>query len=109
MEVNTAQEFFETALLSRFKPEKAKDIQVTVQVNLTGDNPSDWVITIKDQKIQAVQGTVEEPILSFKTLERVFLDLVNGKMSIESAFFSGKISFKGDITMALKLKETGFL
>jgi putative sterol carrier protein len=109
METNTAQEFFENALLNRFKPEKAKGIQVTVQVNLTGDNPSDWIITIKDQKIQAVQGTSEEPMLTFKTLENVFLDLVNGKMSIENAFFSGKIGFKGDITIALKLKETGFL
>jgi putative sterol carrier protein len=109
MEINTSQEFFENALSNRFKPEKAKGIQVTVQVNLTGNNPIDWVITIKDQKIQAVQGTVEEPTLTFKTLENVFLDLVNGKMSLENAFFSGKINFKGDITMALKLKGMGFL
>jgi putative sterol carrier protein len=109
MEINTAQKFFENSLLDRFKPEKAKGIQVTVQVNLTGNNPSDWIITIKDQKIHAVKGTVEEATLTFKTSENVFLDLVNGKMSIENAFFSGKINFKGDITTALKLKETGFL
>jgi putative sterol carrier protein len=109
METNTAQKFFETTLSNRFKPEKAKGIQIIVQVNLTGNNPSDWIITIKDQKIQAIQGAVEDATLTFKTSENVFLDLVNGKMSIENAFFSGKINFKGDITTALKLKETGFL
>ncbi|XHH08224.1 MAG: SCP2 sterol-binding domain-containing protein [Candidatus Bathyarchaeia archaeon] len=109
MESKTPQEFFETALPARFKPEKAKGIDVTVQINLTGNNPSDWAITIKDQKIQAVQGTIPEPKLTLKTTVNDFLDLVNGKISAERAFFSGKINFKGEITTALKLKEAGFL
>jgi putative sterol carrier protein len=98
MEIKSSQEFFENILPSRFKPEKAKDIQITVQINLTGNSSIDWVITIKDQKIQATQGTATEPTMTVKTSENVFLDLVNGKTSLENAFFSGKINFKGDIT-----------
>jgi putative sterol carrier protein len=109
MEIKTPQEFFENMLPDRFKPEKAKDIQVTVQVTLVGNEAIDWIITIKDQKIQAIQGTAVEPTMTVKTSENVFLDLVNGKTSLENAFFSGKINFKGDITTALKLKDTGFL
>jgi len=41
--------------------------------------------------------------------EQDFLDLVNGKMGAEKAFFSGKVQFKGNIALALKLKEAGFL
>ena len=55
MESKTPREFFETALPARFNPEKAKGIDVTVQINLTGNNPDDWVLTLKDQKIQASQ------------------------------------------------------
>ncbi|MCL2643548.1 MAG: SCP2 sterol-binding domain-containing protein [Candidatus Bathyarchaeota archaeon] len=109
MEIKTSQEFFETILLTKFKPEKAKDIEVIIQVNLTGDTPSDWVITIKNQNIQFNQGIATEPTLTLKTTEENFLDLVNGQISVEKAFFSGKINFKGDITTALKLKEAGFL
>jgi putative sterol carrier protein len=109
MEIKTSQEFFEITLPDRFKPEKAKGIQVTVQANLTGNNPSNWIITIKDQKIQAIQGITVEPNLTIKTSENVFLDLVNSRISIESAFFGGKINFEGDVTTALKLKEAGFL
>jgi putative sterol carrier protein len=109
MEIKTSREFFESILSAKFNPEKAKDIEVVVQVSLTGDTPSDWVITVKDQKIQSVQGVTAEPTLTLKTSEENFLDLVNGKMSVEKAFFSGKVNFKGDITTALKLKETGFL
>ncbi len=109
MESKTPQEFFETALPARFNPEKAKGINITVQINLTGNNPTNWAITLKDQKIQAVQGTIAEPTMTLKTSENDFLDLVNGKISAEKAFFSGKVNFKGDITTALKLKESGFL
>jgi predicted lipid carrier protein YhbT len=103
------QEFFEVVLPSRFKPEKAKDVEVTVQINLLGSNSSDWVITIRGQKLEAVRGITGEAELSFKMLETVFLELVNGKISIENVFFSGKVNFKGDITVALKLKNVGFL
>jgi putative sterol carrier protein len=109
MEIKTSQEFFENTLSTKFKPEKAKDIEVVVQVNLTGDIPNNWVITIKDQKIQSKQGITTEPTLTLKTSEENFLDLINGKISVERAFFSGKINFKGDITTALKLKDAGFL
>jgi len=50
MESKTPREFFETTLPARFNPEKAKSIDVTVQINLTGNNPSDWTLTIKDQQ-----------------------------------------------------------
>jgi putative sterol carrier protein len=41
--------------------------------------------------------------------EEDYLDLVNGKISAEKAFFTGKVQFKGDISLALKLKDAGFL
>jgi putative sterol carrier protein len=41
--------------------------------------------------------------------EADYIDLINGKMSGEKAFFTGKLRFKGDIGLALKLRETGFL
>lgn len=109
MESNSPEDFFEKKLPARFNAEKAKGIDVTVQVNLTGNNPSDWVIIIKDQKLQTSRGTIEAPTLSLKATEADFLDLVNGKLSAEKAFFSGKVNFKGNIITALKLRETGLL
>jgi putative sterol carrier protein len=109
VESKTAQDFFEKALPTRFKPEKAKGIDVTVQMNLTGSNPSDWAVKLKDQKIQVTPGTIADPTLTLKMSEADFLDMVNGKLSAEKAFFSGKVNFKGNITTALKLKEAGFL
>jgi len=68
-----------------------------------------WVVTIKDQKLTAKEGMHASPALMLKMAEKDFMDLVNGKISAEKAFFTGKVQFKGNIALALKLRETGFL
>jgi putative sterol carrier protein len=109
MDVNTPQEFFERVLPKRFKPDKAAGIDVIVQVEVTGSNGGNWVVTIKNQEIDIKEGLNPSPNLSLKMKEKDYMDLVNGKISAEKAFFSGKVHFKGDISLALKLKEAGFL
>jgi putative sterol carrier protein len=109
MEAKTPKEFFEKVLPSRFNPSKAQGVDVTVQVNITGPNGGEWTVTIKDQKIEAKEGTHPSPTMAINMAEKDYMDLINGKMSAEKAFFTGKIQFKGNIALALKLKETGFL
>jgi putative sterol carrier protein len=109
MTTETPREFFEKVLPSKFKPEKAEGVDVVVQVNITGANGGAWAVTIKDQKLEVKEGTHPSPTLSLSMAEADYMDLVNGKMSAEKAFFAGKIQFKGNIVVALKLRETGFL
>jgi hypothetical protein len=52
MEVKTPKEFLEEMLTYRFKPDRAASIDVIAQLNLTGPNGGDWVVTIKDQKFR---------------------------------------------------------
>ena len=109
MEAKTPKEFFEKMLPARFKPEKAAGIDVVAQLNLTGANGGDWVVTIKDQKLQVREGTTPSPTLTLKMAENDFMDIVNGKLSTEKAFFTGKIHFEGNLSLALKLRDAGFL
>lgn len=108
-EAKTPKEFFEKVLPKRFKPDKALGIDVTVQINITGPNGGDWIVTIKNQKLEAKEGTHPSPTLELKMAETDYMDLINGKMSGEKAFITGKLRFKGNIGLALRLKETGFL
>jgi putative sterol carrier protein len=109
MRVKTPKEFFENVLPIRFKPDKAAGIDVTVQVNITGPNGGDWVVTIKNQQLKVEEGTRPSPTLELEMAETDYIDLVNGKMSGEKAFLTGKLRFKGNIALALKLREAGFL
>lgn len=109
MEAKTPKEFFEEVLPNRFKPDKAAGIDVTVRVKITGLGGGDWVVTIKNQKLEVKEGTHPSPTLTLEMAEADYLDLVNGKLSGEKAFLTGKLRFKGNIALALKLRETGFL
>lgn len=109
MEAKTPEEFFDKILPYRFKPEKTKGINVTAQVNVTGFNGGDWTVEIKDQKMTIRKGNHPAPKLTVGMTSTDFLDLVNDKISTQKAFFTGKIKFQGDIALALKLKDAGFL
>ena len=108
-DAKTPKDFFERILPSRFKPEKAEGIDVTVQIIITGPNGGDWVVTIKNQKLETKEGTHPSPTLELKMTEADYIDLMNGKMSPEKAFMTGKLKFKGNIGLALRLRQTGFL
>lgn len=109
MEVHTPQEFFEKNLPDRFKPEKAENVNVIAQINISGLEGGNWTVTVKDQKLQVTEGIHESPDLTLKMNPNDFLDLVNGKLSAERAFFTGRVQFKGNIAVALKLRDAGFL
>jgi putative sterol carrier protein len=109
MEAKTPREFFEQVLPNRFNPNKAKGIDVTVQINITGPDGGEWTGAIKDQKLEVKEGTHSSPALVINMVEKDFMDVVNGKLSGEKAFLTGKLQLKGNLTLALKLREAGFL
>ncbi|MGZ4850870.1 MAG: SCP2 sterol-binding domain-containing protein [Candidatus Bathyarchaeia archaeon] len=109
MEATTPNNFFQEALPARFKPEKTAGIDVIIQLILTGPSGGEWVVIVKDQKLQITKGTHPSPSLTLKASDTDFMDMVNKKLSAEKAFFTGKIKFKGNIAAALKLREAGFL
>jgi putative sterol carrier protein len=110
MDAVTPRDFFEKVLPKRFKADKAADVDITVQLNIFGPKGGNWIATVKDQKLEIKEGIFPLlPTLSLDMADDDFVDLINGKLSAEKAFFTGKVKFKGNIMLALKLKETGFL
>ena len=109
MEAKTPKEFLEKILPTRFNPNKAAGIDVVAQLNLTGTDGGNWVVTIKDQKLQVKEGIAPSPTLILKVAKNDFMDIVNGKLGAESAFFSGKIHFEGSLSLVLKLRDAGIL
>ena len=109
MEAQNPKEFFEKGLPARFKPEKATGVDVVAQINVSGPEGGSWTVTVKDQKMQVTEGIHESPNLTLKMNQNDFMDLINGKLSAEKAFFTGKVQFKGNIAVALKLRDAGFL
>jgi putative sterol carrier protein len=109
MDAKTPREFFDNVLPARFKPENSAGIDVIAQMIITGEKGGNWVVTVKNQQIQIKEGIDPAPTLTLEVEDNDFMDLMNKKLSAQKAFFTGKIKFKGNIAIALKLKEAGFL
>ena len=109
MEVSTPKEFFEKGLPAKFDPSKAAGIECIAQMNIAGDNGGNWYIIIKDQKLEVKEGVHESPTITVKMKDMDYVDMMNGKMTGERAYMTGKLKFKGDISAGLKLKGLGIM
>ncbi len=109
MEAKSPKEFLETILPAAFKADRAAGVDVIAQLNITGRNGGNWIVTIKNQQLKVMEGTHPTPTLALTMTENDFLDVVNRKISAEKAFFTGKINFRGSLSLALKLRDTGIL
>jgi len=109
MEVSTPREFIETVLPQKFDPEKAAGLTAVVQMKIAGDNGGEWFITIKDNKLDVNQGTNPAANITLSMKDVDYVALVNGKLSGQKAFMTGKLKFKGDMALGMKLQKLGFI
>ena len=86
-----------------FDAEKAKGVSGVVQLNFSGKQASDWVITIRDQTCQVEEGSIKDPDLTIKTNADDGVKLLTGNFDVMRAYMLGKIRVKGDLTLAMKL------
>jgi putative sterol carrier protein len=109
VEVRTPREFFEKVLPARFSPEKARDIEAIVQMDITGSNGGNWTLTIKDQKMAVKEGVHPSPTMGIKMADSDFVDVANGKLSGIKALMAGKLEFDGSIGAGMRLLATGLI
>ena len=109
MEVKTSKEFFEKVLPAKFDPNKVVGLDVVVQLNITGSDGGDWMVSIKDQKLDVKQGVHPSPTITLTIADTDYVDVVNGKLGGERAFLTGKLKLKGSLAVAMKLREIGFI
>lgn len=94
---------------SKFDSNKSAGVEAVIQMNITGPKGGDWVISIKDQTIEVKEATIASPSIAVKIADADFVDLINGKTSAISAFMAGKIQFKGNLTLGMRLMDMGVL
>ncbi len=94
---------FRSGMQNAFIPEKAAGLDVAIQIKLTGDEPSEWVIMIKNQTCTIQKGIAQGAKLTVTINNGDFMKLFTGKMDAMQAYMQGKIRVAGDINLALKL------
>jgi putative sterol carrier protein len=108
MKVKTPKEFFEKVLPSRFDPKKVAGLEAVIQINITGPNGGGWIVTVANQEMNIKEGVEPSPTISVTMSDTDFVDLVNGKLGAFKAFMTGKLQFKGSISVGMRLMDIGF-
>ena len=109
MDARTPKEFFDKVLPTRFKPDKAEGFEAVAQVNIAGACGGNWIMTVKNQKIDTREGVSPNPSITLKMADTDFVAMVNGKLSAVTAFMTGKLEFTGNMGIGLRLLDMGFI
>lgn len=86
----------------RFRADKAEDVDALVYMNLTGDDPRDILLTVKNQTLTMAEGTTEEATLRVIADTQNWLAVENGELNPMMAMMQGKLKLKGNPAFAMK-------
>ena len=98
----TAAEMMER-MNGAFQPDKAAGIDAVVQYVLTGEGGGEYVLSIKDGKIDIQPGKAPAPKMTMTMDVKDFQDMTSGKANPMALFSSGKLKVGGDMMFAMKL------
>jgi putative NADPH-quinone reductase/putative sterol carrier protein len=83
----------------------AKGIDTIIQFHLTGEEPTDGYLTIKELECTYTEGTHQNPKTTIKSDSKLWLAISNNEVSGDQAFINKEYTADGDMTILLKLSE----
>ncbi len=102
--MTTAADVFKN-MPSQFKADKAGDMNVIVQFDLSGDDGGKWYVTIADGNCAVEEGTVDSPKATIRMDANDYVDMTSGKLNPMAAFMSGKVKVEGDLNTVMKFQQ----
>jgi putative sterol carrier protein len=98
----TVQDFM-SRMAGAFQPEKAVGLDASIQLKLTGAQPGEWLVLIKDGKCTVEQGSTPTARLTVTADSGDFMKIFTGQLDGMQAFMQGKLKLTGDMSVAMKL------
>jgi putative sterol carrier protein len=99
---NTVSDYI-ARISAAFVPEKAAGIDATIQLKLTGAQPGEWFMTIKDNQCTVNQGMAKDAKLTVTADGGDLVKIFSGQLDGMQAFMQGKLRIAGDMSLALRL------
>ena len=87
----------------KVQPEWFENLNATIQLHLSGDDPSNWIWTFKDGTCQTRLGIAENPRLTISVRSEDFTNILYQKMNPIIAFSQGKLQVHGDLGIAMHM------
>ncbi|MBI4557389.1 MAG: SCP2 sterol-binding domain-containing protein [Candidatus Hydrogenedentes bacterium] len=100
----TVEGFF-SELGGKIDPSRLQGMNATYQFVVTGDGGGEWNVAIANGQATVSKGTADAPSITLTSSVADWLDIVSGKLNGQTAFLTGKLKIKGDMTLAMKLQS----
>ncbi len=88
-----------------FNPQAAGDLKATLQFHVSGDDTFSAYLEIADGACIHHEGEAAQPDLVIDTPGQVWLDISQGRLNGQEAFFKGLYKVNGDFAILMKLKD----
>lgn len=98
----SVSEFFET-LPTRV--DEAKTAGMTNTYRFEIDGAGSWIVDVENGKVAVSQNGDAEPDCTILASEATFQKLVSGEQNPTTAYMTGKVKIKGDMSAAMKLQK----
>ena len=96
---------FFSELGGKVDPSKIAGMNATYQFDITGDNGGTWNVKIADGAASVNEGPAENPSITLTATDENWLAITSGKLNGQTAFLTGKLKIKGDMSLAMKLQR----
>ena len=90
-------------LPSHFQPDRAAETRAVVQYEIGGEGGGTWHAVIRDGTCTVHEGAAETSNLTVQMDAQDWLDVTAGRKNPGMLFALGKVRFKGDMALAMKL------
>jgi len=107
MAVANLKELFEVRIPGKIqaRPDVAAKIAAVYQFDISGPEGGSWIVDLVTPGGRVAAGTSPEAKCTIAMKDTDLLAMVNGTLSPQMAFMTGKIRIQGDYGIAMKLQQ----
>jgi putative sterol carrier protein len=104
MRLTTVKELFQ-ALPSKLDKEAAEDLDAVYQFDLSGPQGGQYQLLVQNGVCVVKEGTHANPHVTLSVDAEDCVRLLNGQLSGQAIFMSGRLQISGDLGLAMQLKS----
>jgi putative sterol carrier protein len=101
--VHSVEQFF-SELSTKIDASKTEGMNASFQFCIEEEEGGHWYVKVVDGQPTVGSGVLDDPDITITTSASTWLEIVNGTLSGQAAFLTGKLMVQGDMGLALKLQ-----
>ena len=94
--------------LERFRSDKAQGIDAVIQMNISGENGGDYILTIRGGKFSHAPGKVEDADITVSSSFDDWMKINRGEANAMAMMMKGKVKIRGSVPLAMKFQSIFF-